>query len=280
MERVRAPRAELAPFVEALWLYDVPARPFALERVLPTAAPQLVINLLEDRQRVYDDRGAIVRCHTTSGSAIVGVSTRSAIIDTAEQQSVVGVSFRAGGTTAFFAAPAHELADAHVSLDDLWSGASAARLRARVLAAATADAKLDAVESALVDALAQRADRGGPHPAVRAALKAFRRDAPVSAVVDAIGLSPKRFIERFKAEVGVAPKTYCRILRFQRAVSAAHAGREVDWASLAIACGYFDQAHFIHDFHAFSGMTPTAYRDARTDFQNHVKFLQSAAAPI
>ena len=48
-----------------------------------------------------------------------------------------------------------------------------------------------------------------------------------------------------------------------------------DWAGLALACGYFDQAHLIHDFRAFSGLTPTAYEARRTAFQNHVTFLQS-----
>lgn len=47
---------------------------------------------------------------------------------------------------------------------------------------------------------------------------------------------------------------------------------------LALDCGYFDQAHFIHDFRAFAGLTPTAYQEARTEFRNHVKFLQSGAA--
>jgi AraC-like DNA-binding protein len=51
----------------------------------------------------------------------------------------------------------------------------------------------------------------------------------------------------------------------------------VDWAEVALSCGYYDQAHFIHDFRAFSGLTPTGYRTARTAFQNHVSFLQSPA---
>jgi AraC-like DNA-binding protein len=93
--------------------------------------------------------------------------------------------------------------------------------------------------------------------------------------VHRIAMSSKRFIERFKADVGVTPKRYCRLLRFQRVVSHAHQSAPTDWAGLALDCGYFDQAHLIHEFREFSGLTPTAYEAHRTTFQNHVTFLQS-----
>jgi AraC-like DNA-binding protein len=99
-------------------------------------------------------------------------------------------------------------------------------------------------------------------------------------VTDTIGLSAKRFIERFEREVGVTPKRYCRIRRFQHALTLSHHDRRVDWTRVAMDCGYFDQAHFIHDFRSFSGITPTVYQSAKTSFQNHVKFLQSATDGI
>ena len=99
-------------------------------------------------------------------------------------------------------------------------------------------------------------------------------------MTDTIGLSPKRFIERFKIEVGMTPKRYCRIRRFQRALALANGSRDVDWTRVALDCGYFDQAHFNHDFRSFAGLTPTGYQARRTPFQNHVKFLQSDAHDI
>jgi AraC-like DNA-binding protein len=272
----RRPPPPLDACVQSIWYYRCEARPFALERVLPNGAAQLIVNLKEDRTRVYDPDNAGV-CHVTSGSVVSGLGTRFQIIDTAEQEHVLGVHFHAGGTVAFFREPAHLLNGPDVPLEALWGVRETARLRETLLDAATPDAALDVMEAALL--VASRARQA--HPAVAFALTTFLRRpdlAKVRAVTEAVGLSPKRFLERFKAEVGFTPKQYCRVLRFQRAVTQAHACARVDWTEVALSCGYFDQAHFIHDFRAFSGLTPTGYRAGRTEFQNHVTFLQSPGA--
>jgi AraC-like DNA-binding protein len=168
------------------------------------------------------------------------------------------------------------LTDFDAPLDALGGARATARLREQLLEAATPDAALDVLEWTLRATCLGRAR----HPAVAFALEAFLRRPDVGRVgevTSAIALSPKRFIERFKADVGITPKRYCRLLRFQQAVGRAHAAREVDWAEVALACGYFDQPHCIHDFREFSGLTPTAYGARRTAFQNHVTFLQSGA---
>jgi AraC-like DNA-binding protein len=74
----------------------------------------------------------------------------------------------------------------------------------------------------------------------------------------------------------VTPKRFCRILRFQRAVTQAHSTAGINRAEVALACGYFDQPHLIHDFRAFAGMIPTAYEASRTAFRNHVNVLQAS----
>jgi len=269
----RRPRAPLDQAIEAVWYFRRAPQPFALERVLPTGAAQLVINLKTDVTRAYDLRA---RATTAPGSVLVGPRTTFEIIDSDEQEHVAGVVFRPGGTRAVFAPPAHEFGAGDVPLETLWTVAAAARLREQLLAAASPAAALDVLEQALLAAWRDRP----AHPAVTAALAAFAR-APyavrVGDVAGAVGLSPKRFIERFRAEVGLTPKQFCRVRRFQQALSRAHAEREVDWTGVALSSGYYDQAHFIHDFRAFSGLTPTGYRAGRTAFQNHVTFLQSPA---
>jgi AraC-like DNA-binding protein len=46
---------------------------------------------------------------------------------------------------------------------------------------------------------------------------------------------------------------------------------EVDWADLAVTCGYSDQPHLVHEFQAFSGMSPSAYLRHRTAHVNHLR---------
>ena len=274
----RRPRPPLDRFVDLVWMCRQPAGPHLLERVLPTGAPQFIINLKEDQTRLYDPQRGY-RCIATAGSVLSGVHSRFKVIDTSEQEHVAGVAFRPGGTVAFLRVPAHETADRDVPLADLIGPCRTASLRERLLASGSAEAGLEAIETALLELGASRSI----HPAVSFALNAFDR-APnttsIAAVTGAIGMSAKRFIERFKNDVGVTPKRYCRIRRFQQALGSAHRAHGVDWAQVALDCGYFDQAHFIHDFRSFAGVTPTAYLAARTPFQNHVKILQSEGSAL
>jgi AraC-like DNA-binding protein len=50
--------------------------------------------------------------------------------------------------------------------------------------------------------------------------------------------------------------------------------REVDWADIALDCGYFDQSHFIHDFRSFAGVSPSAYLRRRTSSVNHLRIAE------
>ena len=270
--RVRTPPPPLDAFVEAIWLYENAPRPHALERILPTGSPNLIVNLKEDRVRRYEPEKNY-RCDTTTGAVLVGPQSRFSVIDTEEQEHVLGVVFKPAGTRPFMRVPATDVSNAEVPLDVVWDRHLARTVRERLLEVPAVDAQLDAMQQVLLEAWRPVEHHGS----VSYALQMFARRpllTSVTTVTNAIGLSPKRFIERFKIEVGMTPKRYCRVLRFQRAIARAHAGHTVDWVQLALDCGFSDQAHLIHEFRAFCGLTPTAYMAARTEYRNHVKFLQ------
>jgi AraC-like DNA-binding protein len=181
---------------------------------------------------------------------------------------VIGVHFKPGGAFPFLGTPLGEVHNSTVSLDQLW-GRGAVELRERILEARSIDAKFDVLERALLRA----APTLSVHPAVTFAIRELAdTDQPrtVGEVTNRIGMSQRCFIERFRAQVGMTPKLFSRVQRFQAVVSHVHTEREVDWAEVALASGYFDQAHFIHDFRAFSGLSPSAYLAVKSAHKNHV----------
>jgi AraC-like DNA-binding protein len=100
------------------------------------------------------------------------------------------------------------------------------------------------------------------------ALEKFMGEPQVTRIHEvsaALGLSQKHFIETFRRQVGVTPKRFCRIRRFQQVLGQIQSRQEVDWADVVSNCGYFDQAHFINEFTGFSGVNPSAYFQLRLE---------------
>jgi AraC-like DNA-binding protein len=89
-------------------------------------------------------------------------------------------------------------------------------------------------------------------------------------VTTQVGRSSRWFIDRFASDVGLTPKVFSRVQRFQAALRDAHRRPSVDLADLAAAAGYFDQAHLTHEFNRIAGMSPSVLLAGRTEFLNHV----------
>jgi AraC-like DNA-binding protein len=265
------PAPPLSGFVDKLWLAEGDPAPHARERILPHGRMDLVINLWEDDIRVYDreDTGKVWR---SRGIVLCGAHSEHFVIDTAEQRACMGVCFKPGGAFPFFRMPVSEMADQHVPLDLLW-GSRGTGLRDRLLEAPAPEDKFRVLESALLAAAARPLER---HPAVRFALREFL-DVPqartIAEVTGQLGLSPRRFIQAFSEQVGLTPKLFCRVRRFHEVVRQVHRAERIDWAEVALSCGYFDQAHFIRDFRAFSGLNPSAWLARRGEHLNHVPIL-------
>jgi AraC-like DNA-binding protein len=267
------PKPPLNQFVELFWFYDgFPSRSHKKERLMPDGSVELVINLNEDETRIYD-RENLEKCERLPGTVLCGPHSSFFVIDTAEQDSVMGIHFKPGGAFPFFKLPADELQNQHVSLEDLW-GLEAGLLRERLLEAPTPEMKFQLLEDCLVAQTSKPMER---HRAVNQALGLFRNihTAPAMAdVSDQIGISSRRLIQLFSNEVGLTPKLFCRVRRFQQVLHTLRTGTEFDWAEIAADCGYYDQAHFIHDFKAFSGINPTTYWLQKTEHLNHVPIFE------
>lgn len=249
------PQMPLSEFVAVFWYWRGHTLPYSKERILPMATVELVINLGSER---------------VSKAVISGPQSRSVIIERTVQDELLGIHFKIGGAFPFLGFPCGDLHNLNISLAELWGESKAEELLSLLSHASTAQGKFRVLEKWLLLA-ATRPLR--LHPGVTFALTEFQRDPgfiKCGEMAERVGFSQRRFIEIFRDEVGLTPKLFCRVQRFLEVIKAVGTRDTVDWLDLALACGYFDQAHFIHDFQEFSNLTPREYLGLRTEHLRHV----------
>jgi AraC-like DNA-binding protein len=266
-----SPAPPLDAFVDVLWASDRGAMPHARERNLPTGRADLIIALRQTHLTRFAS-AADMHGQRFAGGIVQGPQQLPFFRETGEPSSVVGVHFRAGGAAALFGVPLTELSTP-AAPDELW-GTEATALRDHLQALHSASARLGHLEAWLLSRLHRAPQRANDAP-IAWALRAFEGSVPcsVAEVRGALGWSPKRFIAEFSQRVGLTPKRYLRIARFQRIVQAAARcrtlGTPIDWAALALAEGCADQAHLVREFRSFSGLTPSGYHPLAPDQASH-----------
>lgn len=264
----RVPAPPLSYFVEFLWFYENAETDHAKEKLLPDASMELVIDLSEGPKKLYDNRdrerySAYNRCWVS------GMQRQFIVIGVEQGSSMMGAHFRTGGAAPFFCFPLSEISGNVVELDLIWKREILA-LRERLLETPSAGGKFVLLEAYL---LAKAQARLEPDKAVSLALRTLRSWPMLSLreLASQLGLSHKQMLSRFDCRVGLTPKLTSRIFRFQRSLAAANGAKTTpDWSDLAVDCGYYDQAHLIHEFQQLAGLTPAEYLRSRTDYPLYV----------
>ena len=272
------PSPPLDRLVEVIWVMETPAAPHSKERLLPDGSVELVFDLGPGRFPIFTN-DTLSRREFFHDSVVCGPHSQPFGIHTSTGRSVAGVHFRPGGAYPFLKLPFGELHNQHVGLDAFWGRAAVTRVRERLLEAPTPRTKAKILERQLLTIAAGQPER---HPAVAFALNRFHATPEaqkISTVTDQIGISPRHFIDLFRKEVGLTPKLFCRVRRFQQALRQISSGVRIHWPNVALESGYFDQAHFIHDFRAFSSINPSDYLSDYQGHVNHVPVNQASPKP-
>jgi AraC-like DNA-binding protein len=251
------PDPPLSRFVKAFWLDQHEPHSHARGRALPSGTAQLVIDLGGDGlpiPEVSPPGGA----PTWTRALFNGADTRY-IFDAVDYPVYrMGVDFKPGGAYPFVGPPAGELRDAHLPLETLWGIRAVDALRERLMQTQTPEERWQLLEQAL---LAQLARPLHHHPAVTLALRAFAapRGPVIAHLADQLALSHTRFIDVFRDEVGMTPKQFSRVRRFRRVLLRTWNEPRPNWAQVALACGYADQAHLTREFQQFAGVSPSVF---------------------
>jgi AraC-like DNA-binding protein len=235
------------------------------ELVLPTGTMHLVVRVSDHPLRMFDDLDDYLG-NVVSTSVVGGARTVPYIRDISEPTRSVGAQLRPGASELLLGVPAGELADSHTAVDDIWrTGADS--LRDRLCEAVSLDRQLTLFEAALEARLPQVR---GMHPVVALALQRFARTTDVRSVVRETGCSHHRFIALFREAVGMSPKLYCQVRRFQGALERLAARPQGALSATALDAGYSDQPHFTREFHRFAEVTPGEYRRRAPKQPNHL----------
>ena len=176
----------------------------------------------------------------------------------ADLPATAGVFFRPARVAPFLRVAISELTDQTVGIDDLW-GTAASRLPSELCELDEA-ARIDRLESVLVARLARSRQPTGTLDVEGLAANVLRHHGRVTvdAMARAAGVSRQYLAREFRERIGIGPKLYGRLARFQSGLAHAGSRARVDWSRVALDMGYADQSHMIAEFRLFSGLTPQA----------------------
>ncbi len=248
--RTYPPRDTLRPWVRAYTLAEADALGNT-HAVLPGLEPVLG---LQYRGRVEALRDGSATMLGTIG--ITGLQDQVRTYRDLPRTGTVLVFFHPWGAAAFLPVPMHALAGRSVALEDLMPPAALREVEERLAACPGDPERLAVVEAFLLTLLRDRRPDGRLRRAARLLQEAPGR-ASVKDIASAVGVGERQLERKFREWVGLAPKPFARLARFQRLLRRMETTGRI--AEAALDQGYYDQAHFIKDFRAFSGTTPEAY---------------------
>ncbi|MCG8480781.1 MAG: helix-turn-helix transcriptional regulator [Spirochaetales bacterium] len=270
--KVYEPPHPLRTFVHSIIYYEGYNGLGAYETLLPDGFSQLIIPLDEQDRfalPIGGDELALRRAW------IAGVQTGPLRYRSEQNATTLCIRFEPGGLHCLLGIPASEFRDHIVEaalvsrnlVEPLRDTLCTVRYRGEVVGAADTWKNILAVA---VRTLRSRIMGGGGGagrmPSVIRALQGGV--TALSDIAQRAGYSRKHLIHIFKTHVGISPKKYQRVQRFNIALSLIHGRNHPDLADIAYQCGYYDQAHFTNDFRRLAGYSPTQYLDYVGEYRN------------
>ena len=255
------PPPDLVGIVEAFWISRGRIA-MLYEKIIPQSNVELMFNL--ERPFGVPNRAPANRSFRRAW--IAGMQQEWLLVTPqyapSEPSYLLSVRMPPLGAYRVLDLPLGEIAHDVIELDEAL-GAEVNRVHERI--GNTADAGMQL--AILCDFVRCRLARSSArlHADARIAVGALAESHGAARIEDlcrSLGVSRKHLGTLFHDHVGLTPKAFARVFRFRRAVDLVQKGRRLDWARVALACGYYDQAHFNREFREFAGMSPSEFASA------------------
>jgi AraC-like DNA-binding protein len=222
--------------------------------ILPDTCVELVIHFSDPYKTTFSDNSISIQ----DQSLVVAQMKSFMKIQSYGKTGVIAVRFSALGAYHFFRTPMKEIADGETALRNLWKD-MVPEIEEKIHFAKTTHQRSQIIQSYLQIQLNRN---GYIDKAIEFSvneIKQAKGQISVEALADKVGVSNRQLVRRFDKFVGLSPKEFVRITKFISSLDMMNHFKNKSLTEIAVHAGYYDQAHFIHDFKEFSGMTPTDY---------------------
>lgn len=252
------PHAHLKALVKCYWTLEVPAGIDApKQRIVPDGCIEMAFILGDDVKRYTSEEDFIIQPR----SMVIGQITGPFYIQPSGYVNTFAVRFYPFGFANFVAVPLSSLSDKETPIKQLFGEQVSKGLELKIVAAKDTRERVNIIEGFLLDAMQQETTSS---KIVRNTIETLAQNSGNGAIGSMFNNDPskRRQLERvFLKQVGMSPKQLGKVMRLQAALNMMLNHASERFSHVAYENDYYDQAHFIRDFKALTGITPTEFAD-------------------
>lgn len=265
---IHLPSHPLSQFIHSFVYYRDYHPSHSVDRFLPDGNVNVVLDLTDYPKYIYDNH-TLKEIQTCRNVWFSGIRNKYITIPSGKDSEMFILNFQKGKSYPFSDMPLHELTDSVVD-GELVLSREIHDLRARIQDTPDIKQKFSTAENYLTKKFLNKLVA---NPFIDFAVQKIihsPHQITIEEISRKVGYSQKHLIKIFKDNVGVTPKNFLKIIRFQKVIQDISLLKRPNWMSITLESGYYDQAHFINDFKEFSGFTPNAYLKKQSEFLNYI----------
>lgn len=266
--RTHLPTFPLCQFVESFVYFKGYNPEHSVDRFLPDGYTYVVFDLTDYPKYIYDNQ-TLKEIQSCRNVWFSGIREKFITIPSGRNSEMFIINFKIGRAYPFVEMPMNELTDCVVS-GELVMTEEVLNLREKLLEIPAIEQKFIFAEQFLLNIFFKKP---AANPFVDFSVDLILNNPhqlSIQHLSDKVGYSQKHLIKIFKEHVGLTPKSFLKIMRFQKALREIETNRTANWTQIAYESGYYDQAHFIHDFKDFSGFTPAQFLKQQIEYSNYI----------
>ena len=264
--QTRIPDSFLKDYVQQFIYFKGYTPDHSIQRVVPDGSLYLIFEL-DGMPRYIIDNETLEKKTKRTRAWISGMHKNYITISALPDSEMYVIQFKAQGLFPFIQQKVDALSDKVVK-PEAYFGEEVYTFRKALLSEDTPEGKFRLGETWLSQLFSPA---HLPKTEVLQVLEKIQSDPglelnTITSLIQETGLSKKHFSSLFKKYIGLSPKQYQRVIRFNEILLSIQQKEQVEWTQIALSCGYYDQAHFIKEFKLFCGINPSEFI---TNYKNY-----------